>query len=115
MVFKIDVEGFEPWVLVGMKELIAKSECMISIIEFNPKLILLSGWSPQAFLNDLKVKFEIYALHQIDGSIRLMDNGFEQIEKIIGSQKFEINLLLVKKCNKNNDWSKNLDIIMGLT
>ena len=50
---KIDVEGFEPYVLAGAQSLIRNQPAMRIISEYCPASMLEAGASPTAFLNDL--------------------------------------------------------------
>ncbi|MBU3925958.1 FkbM family methyltransferase, partial [Patescibacteria group bacterium] len=53
-VIKIDVEGFEPVVLEGMKNIIKNNDKISIITEFYPEAIKKAGYSPEKYKNDLK-------------------------------------------------------------
>jgi FkbM family methyltransferase len=53
-VIKIDVEGAEPLVFEGMKNIISQSPHLIMFIEFYPKAIMRLGRSPIKFLETLR-------------------------------------------------------------
>ncbi len=52
-VIKIDVEGFEPAVLEGMKNIIKNNKDIMIITEFYPNAIKRAGYSPEKYKNDL--------------------------------------------------------------
>lgn len=52
-VIKIDVEGFEPVALEGMKEIIKSNDNLILITEFYPNALKRAGYSPEKYKDDL--------------------------------------------------------------
>lgn len=62
---KVDVEGYEPRVLRGMKSIPREHEFQI-ILEFNPEHLARGGQDPAAFLDELVSMFDsIYCLDEI--------------------------------------------------
>lgn len=50
---KIDVEGLEPKVLSGMRNILKKNTEIKILLEYNPKLLKFFGYVPEKILNDL--------------------------------------------------------------
>lgn len=60
---KIDVEGFEPKVISGMKCLLEKNQEIMILFEYNPKLIIFYGFEPNKLLENLTDKgFHLFDL-----------------------------------------------------
>jgi len=66
---KIDVQGYEPKVLKGMRDIVNSSKTLILLSEFWPKGILQAGENPKEFLIMLrKMEFELFELKK-NGSL----------------------------------------------
>ena len=61
LLFKIDVEGYEPFVLNGMIEALKECRSAIGIIEYNNEFIKKVGLTSSEYFNELETKFSIYA------------------------------------------------------
>jgi len=60
---KIDVEGLEPKVLSGMKNVLKKNPKIKILLEYNPKLMKFYGYVPEKILEDLtKQGFSLFDL-----------------------------------------------------
>jgi FkbM family methyltransferase len=60
---KIDVEGQEPRVLKGMKNILKESTKLKILLEYNPKLMKFFGYAPEKILDDLtKQGFSLFDL-----------------------------------------------------
>ncbi|MBO8217854.1 FkbM family methyltransferase [Prochlorococcus marinus] len=69
---KIDVQGYEPKVLKGMRKIVKSSEKLILLSEFWPKGISQSGENPREYLMMLrKMEFELFELKN-NGSLVLL-------------------------------------------
>ncbi|MRG87420.1 FkbM family methyltransferase [Salinibacillus xinjiangensis] len=64
--FKVDVEGYEAFVLKGMEDLLANCESAIGFLEFNSDYIDKSGISSDQFFNYLQRHFSIYMYREDD-------------------------------------------------
>ena len=60
ILFKVDVEGYEAFVLKGMKGLFEKSASMLGFIEFNSEYIEKTGISINDFMKFLTNYFAVY-------------------------------------------------------
>ena len=66
---KIDVQGYEPKVLKGMRDIVNSSKALILLSEFWPKGISQAGENPKEFLIMLrKMEFELFELKK-NGSL----------------------------------------------
>ena len=69
---KIDVQGYEPKVLKGMRNIVKSSKKLIILSEFWPKGILEAGEKPKEFLTTLrKMQFQLFELKK-NGSLIIL-------------------------------------------
>ena len=94
IVFKIDVEGYEPMVLSGMKQTLGCSARLLGIMEFNPRLIRLSGADPEVFLAQLFEMVAVYALPHAQPSRRLVAGTLAEIQSLENCDEIELDILL---------------------
>jgi len=66
---KIDVEGAEPLVIEGMRNLIKSADKLLIILEFNPSTLRSGNHNPEGFLDVLLKKFNVYVINEQDGSL----------------------------------------------
>jgi len=64
LLFKIDVEGYEPEVLAGMTDVLSASERALGILECNDQLLKELGTSRAAFLSELRGLGDLYFVEQ---------------------------------------------------
>jgi FkbM family methyltransferase len=64
ILFKIDVEGYEPAVLRGMSETLSEATVIGGIVEYNEDGLLRSGTTPDAFMDTLKAIGSVHQLHK---------------------------------------------------
>ncbi len=113
VVFKIDVEGFEPVVFSGMRTLINRSKFLLGILEFNPNLIRLSGVDPETFLNELHSKLQIFALPHHHPPCKLMEGRLAEISRIVGTENFEMDLLVTTRTVAGSADQNFVDQVIG--
>ena len=113
VVFKIDVEGFEPVVLSGMRKLIDRSKFFLGILEFNPTLIRLSGVSPDTFLQELHSKMQIIALPHRQAPQKLRVGSLAELARIEGRDDFELDLLVSTRTVAGTSEQKLVDRVIG--
>ena len=94
IVFKIDVEGFEPMVLSGMKRTLGCSSRLLGIMEFNPRLIRLSGADPEEFLGQLFETMAVFALPHSQPPRRLAAGTLAEIQSLEMRDEIELDILL---------------------
>lgn len=99
VVFKIDVEGYEPKVMSGMTKLVAQSKDVLGLIEFNSTFIGQTGANPEEYLSYLKNHFSIVALpHKSEYKV-LEEVSLDVLSDITGNKEVELDLALLS--NKN--------------
>jgi FkbM family methyltransferase len=87
---KMDVEGFEYFVIVGMLNLIERDKPVI-ISEFHPDSIRESGANPERIFKIMTEKFNYnYPKHCITGEIL---NTYEKLERVSNDPKGGVNIL----------------------
>jgi FkbM family methyltransferase len=102
ILFKIDVEGYEAFVLRGMTELIQKSSSALGFIEFNSEYIDKSGVNVNDFLRLLQQNFSIYIYCKnelVNGS----QLSLSDLHKLFGSNYVHTDMILVKNMKKQID------------
>ena len=90
LLFKVDVEGFEPFVLKGMKEIITNTPNVIGIVEFNSASFQANNISLEEYKLLLTTNFSIYEILKEGKAVKF---DFEQVE----SRNIECDLLLLKR------------------
>lgn len=59
LVFKMDIEGYEPFALQGMRRLLGAVETAVGFVEVDLRFLEKSGWTPEAYdkaiLNDFRL------------------------------------------------------------
>jgi FkbM family methyltransferase len=95
VLFKIDVEGYEAFVLKGMTNLIDKSASALGFIEFNSEYIEKSGINVDDFLVFLQTYFTIY-IYKIDDTLVKADLiTYKDLQKMFGSTYIHTDFILV--------------------
>lgn len=91
---KMDVEGFEYFVILGMSELLKRDKPVI-ISEFHPDSIRESGADPRQIFEIMTEKFGYnYPQHCITGEIL---DTYKRLEQVTNDPKGGVNILLIPK------------------
>ena len=86
---KIDVQGYEPKVLKGMRKIVKSSKELILLSEFWPKGILEAGENPKEFLTTLrKMQFQLFELNKNGSLIILKPCDDQQFIKKYRGRKY---------------------------
>lgn len=93
--FKIDVEGYEYRVLLGMQNVLQQTQEAVGFIEFDPMLLRRAGEDVEQFWNYLLKEFRLYAFDQGQQLQDFQDYSFSDLEFLCG-KSFHTDLLLVK-------------------
>ncbi|MFJ5761012.1 FkbM family methyltransferase [Neobacillus sp. NPDC093182] len=99
ILFKVDVEGYEAFVLKGMTELIQSSASALGFIEFNSEYMEKSGVNVSDFLRFLQQHFSVYIYTKNE-----LVNGSQltrsDLHKLFGSKYVHTDMILVKNVKK---------------
>jgi FkbM family methyltransferase len=93
-VFKVDVEGYEVYVLRGMKRLLAGCQSLVGILEFNSVLLRKSGADPEAFLQELSGRFPRMLVLKNAVFHDLPRPSLDAIRAACGEHDVEVDLIL---------------------
>ncbi|MCM3654745.1 FkbM family methyltransferase [Metabacillus litoralis] len=94
ILFKVDVEGYEAFVLKGMKGLFEKSASMLGFIEFNSEYIEKTGISINDFMAFLTNYFTIYIYNKNDRIVKASHSKYEDLQNMFGSNYIHTDLIL---------------------
>lgn len=108
LLFKIDVEGYEAFVLKGMENLITESKAVLGMIEFDSHYIPKSGVSIEDFLRFLQTYFKVFIFDHDDSLIQINDLTFDQLKSALKTSHIHTDLLLTT----SEDFVNALDFIM---
>jgi FkbM family methyltransferase len=95
VLFKVDVEGYEAFVLKGMFEIFKNCYSAIGFIEFNSKYIEKSGVNADDLYLFLKSNFKIYIYLEDDTLIKADYIEFEDLQFIFGGDYIHTDIILV--------------------
>lgn len=84
LVFKIDVEGYEPKVLAGMEKTLSTVARAVGILEFNQAFLQKLGVEPQAYLDKLRQRFTVWLLDEKDQPIDLTGKSLHDVRDVRG-------------------------------
>jgi len=94
LVFKIDVEGFEPQVLLGMVSTLRKYRNIFGIIEFNEQLIDQAGSDPEQFLRMLAQTFSLWSIPHHAPIQRMKSANLLQLRQYSGTAIAELDIVV---------------------
>ena len=94
LIFKIDVEGYEPPVMRGMKRLVSQCQQAFGFIEFNSRFIERLGVDADAYLAELAVNFHIFPLDARERAVRITAPTLAELRRVLGAGDVETDLLL---------------------
>jgi len=95
-IIKMDIQGFEYFALVGMKDLIKRAKELALFIEFWPHGLITAGLDSPKILYDLleNLDFEIFSIDEQSKQVSRVENSESLINSILG-ESFT-NLLCMK-------------------
>jgi FkbM family methyltransferase len=94
-VVKMDIEGGEPNALEGMKEILKKNKKIKIFTEFNPKLLMMAGFSPKYFFKKfLELGFIVFNIDE--DKKKLSPTTSEELLKKYKGESYT-NLLAIRK------------------
>ena len=79
LVFKIEVEGYKPKVLAGMRRTLDAVDSAVCVMEFNQSFLRKLGVEPETYLAELKRRFTVWLLDKHDRPIDLRSRALSSI------------------------------------
>ena len=96
LLFKIDVEGFEPAVLRGMEESVQAVETAIGLIEYDTKLLDQSTDTAEMFWENVQRQFRVFAFTSQRAMSEVSGQSLSATKQRLGGGDFHTDLLLVR-------------------
>lgn len=97
VVFKIDVEGFEPDVLSGMSGLIASQRPLIGILEFDENYLAAAGTDVSRFWESMQQAFDVYWFTDNRHATCLSDQPYDAVRKLVTRRRIHSDVMLVSR------------------
>lgn len=102
VVFKIDVEGYEPHVLLGMKDTIGRAGTAVGFVEYDTGYLQKSGWTAQQYQEQALGSFDLYVpikkgLRQFTRIESLSDYSEQYSKHLKQGKSLHFDLILIKK------------------
>ncbi|WP_191562442.1 FkbM family methyltransferase [Metabacillus idriensis] len=94
ILFKVDVEGYEAFVLKGMTSLFEKSASVIGFIEFNSEYFDKTGFDADEFFSFLTKYFTIFIYKENDVLIKAEQLKMEDLHEMFGSDYIHTDFIL---------------------
>ncbi len=114
LVFKVDVEGYEPYVLLGMKNTINGVKNAFGFAEFDSGFLKKSGWTADKYQDEALFQFDLYVpvkknSTQFKKITSLADYCQQRSKTLKPGKSIHFDLLLIKKGSDitllPKDWS----------
>ncbi|MBM7703692.1 FkbM family methyltransferase [Metabacillus iocasae] len=97
LLFKIDVEGYESFVLQGMSRIIKECDEIMGFIEFDSEYIKKSNTDLDAFLSFLNKYFSVFMYDSNDALVEISSFTYKQMIDHLGCDEVHTDLIVVKK------------------
>lgn len=97
LVFKIDVEGYEPHVLRGMHKSLARSKCWAGIIEFNEEFFPKLGINVDDYLAEILEIASVTAMDHQGALYPLASSKIADWHNVLGDELISVDLVLVSR------------------
>jgi FkbM family methyltransferase len=83
LLFKIDVEGYEPYVLRGMKKTLASFKNVLGCIEYNQEFLAKLNIEPEEFVNEMQDNFSLYLWNDTSILKQLNSRDFLEFDRLV--------------------------------
>lgn len=97
LVFKIDVEGYEPYVLMGMQKTLEQASYAVGLIEVDTRFLDKTGWPLQRYETEVLYAFDLYAPTEKNGCRYRKIGSLTDHVRTAGRSGVHFDLLLIKK------------------
>lgn len=87
LVYKIDVEGFEPNVLTGMKQTLHDATWSVGFVEIDQMSADAAGIDLPSFFDSLKKRFHVHGFNRSDKLMDLQNKPFSILDTIARKQR----------------------------
>jgi FkbM family methyltransferase len=94
LLFKIDVEGYEPFVLAGMKDTLTKFKTVLGCIEYTPQFLDKLNLAPQDFIDSLHSNFKIFVWNSNSNLSQVTTRNPEEFNTIVKNSFTKWDLIL---------------------
>ncbi|MET3697838.1 FkbM family methyltransferase [Bacillus oleivorans] len=94
VLFKVDVEGYEAFVLKGMTGIFDSSSAVLGFIEFNSEYIKKSGIPINEFLAFLNKYFTLYIYRADDRLVKANGLQYENLKELFNSDYIHTDMIL---------------------
>jgi len=103
LLFKLDIEGYEPKAMQGFYQAIDQAAKVVGFMEFDTQFLTLGGTDPATFLDELKRRFnKVYYVKDKKALILAKASAIQDIpESKPGSDRRHTDLILIKSAS---DW-----------
>jgi FkbM family methyltransferase len=105
LLFKMDIEGYEPLAFAGFQQTIQAASMVIGLVEFDTSYIREAGQDAETYFSKLEDIFEIYRF--ADGKIRSLErvSAFKSLPISRAEDKrIHTDLLLTKRGSSLKEW-----------
>lgn len=109
LVFKIDVEGFEPFVIEGMTRLMDSDINLIGCIEFNLTSLEKNGIDTEDYLHRINQHFTALILLKDGSFVDMKKLDLERLKKVLTSVHTEGDILLFTNPNQKNEFKNKFN------
>ncbi len=98
LIFKLDIEGYEPKAMAGFYEIIDQAAKVLGFMEFDTRFLALGGTDPAAFLDELNKRFnKVYFVRDKKALVLANASVIHDIpESKPGSNRRHTDLILIK-------------------
>jgi FkbM family methyltransferase len=100
LLFKIDVEGYEAFVLRGMKELFQSCSEQLGLVEFDSVYMRRAGVDLDDFLAELTLYFSVFIFDDKDQLVRMEEPFFAWMQKQLDQKDIHTDLILTTDENR---------------
>jgi FkbM family methyltransferase len=109
LLYKIDVEGYEPFVLRGMKETLARFKTSLGCIEYTPEFLAKLDIKPEDFVNELHDSFHIYIWKSENSLTKITTRDLASFDRLVKESYTKRDLILTN----NPDALSQLNYTIG--